>query len=450
MRRLLGFNNETDFPDIMTSWSDRLHPDDAEPTISHYIAHLADHSGRTPFDFSYRLKTNDGSYRWFRGTCGTLRGPNGEPLRSYGSVVDIHAQKVAEEAQALASQAQAKTVAQLATALKQLANQNLTFRLNEEFPEDYELLRLDFNSAIGNLEEVVSAVNSTAASIYSGILTMSAASDNLASRTGQQAASLEETAATLSEITSTIKKSADGAAHARQVVSNADKDARNSATIVNQAVGTMQNIASSAQTINQIIVVMDEIAFQTNLLALNAGVEAARAGDAGRGFAVVASEVRALAQRSAEAAKEIKGILSTSTTQVELGVKLVAETGTSLERISVQVAEVNGIMSEIAIGPKAQATSMNEINSAVTQMDQTTQQNANMVQESTESYHNLSKEVDLLSNLISRFKIGLDVASRNPENTREQSDSLMFRSPPKSLPGSRPLAPRQLSARAVV
>ena len=174
--------------------------------------------------------------------------------------------------------------------------------------------------------------------------------DDLARRTEQQAASLEETAAALDEITATVKKSAEGATHARQVVAAADDDAKKSALVVRQAVEAMDAIAKSAQQISQIIGVIDEIAFQTNLLALNAGVEAARAGDAGRGFAVVASEVRALAQRSAEAAKEIKGLISASTTQVDHGVKLVAETGKSLERIMAQVAEINNVVSEIAAG----------------------------------------------------------------------------------------------------
>ena len=168
----------------------------------------------------------------------------------------------------------------------------------------------------------------------------------------------------------------------------------------------MDAIAKSAQQISQIIGVIDEIAFQTNLLALNAGVEAARAGDAGRGFAVVASEVRALAQRSAEAAKEIKGLISASTTQVDHGVKLVAETGKSLERIMTQVAEINGVVGEIAAGAKEQATGLDEVNTAINQMDQVTQQNAAMVEESTAASHSLSQETAQLSELVGQFQVG--------------------------------------------
>ena len=168
----------------------------------------------------------------------------------------------------------------------------------------------------------------------------------------------------------------------------------------------MDAIAKSSQEIGQIIGVIDEIAFQTNLLALNAGVEAARAGDAGRGFAVVASEVRALAQRSAEAAKQIKALILASRTQVNDGVKLVAETGDSLERIVTQVAEINGVVGEIAAGAKEQALGLEQINIAINQMDQVTQKNATMVEEATAASHSLSQETAQLSGLIGQFQVG--------------------------------------------
>ncbi len=180
--------------------------------------------------------------------------------------------------------------------------------------------------------------------MQAGTQEISAASDDLSRRAEQQAVSLEENAAALDQITATVKKSAEGATHARQVVSAADEDAKKSRVVVRQAVEAMDAIAKSARQISQIIAVIDEIAFQTNLLAINAGVEAARAGDAGRGFAVVASEVRALARRSAEAAKEIKGLISASTGQVDRGVELVAEAGKSLERIMGQVADINHVV----------------------------------------------------------------------------------------------------------
>jgi methyl-accepting chemotaxis protein len=248
-------------------------------------------------------------------------------------------------------------------------------------------------------------VISNTSAIRSGTEEISIASDDLARRTEQQAASLEETAAALDEITATVKKTADGATHARSVVSTAKSDAEQSSKIVNEAIDAMSGIEKSSRQIGQIIGVIDEIAFQTNLLALNAGVEAARAGEAGRGFAVVASEVRALAQRSAEAAKEIKALISTSTAQVDHGVDLVAQTGKALDRIMQQITEINVVVSEIAASAQSEATGLNEVNTAVNQMDQVTQKNAAMVEESTAASHTLARETDELARLVGRFRV---------------------------------------------
>jgi methyl-accepting chemotaxis protein len=242
--------------------------------------------------------------------------------------------------------------------------------------------------------------------VRSGTEEISTASNDLSRRTEQQAASLEQTAAALGEITATVKRSADGAQHARQVVSGADEDAKQSAVVVRQAVEAMGAITKSSQEIGQIIGVIDEIAFQTNLLALNAGVEAARAGDAGRGFAVVASEVRALAQRSAQAAKEIKALISTSSAQVGRGAQLVAETGEALQRIVVKVSEINTLVLDIVNGAKEQATGLGEINLVINQMDQMTQQNAAMAEEATAASVSLAKESERLSDLVGQFEVG--------------------------------------------
>jgi methyl-accepting chemotaxis protein len=312
----------------------------------------------------------------------------------------------AERARAAEEQAQA--VSQLGDALKHLAAGDLTTRLGEDFSQTYVQIRNDFNEAIDKLKATMLNVVSSTDVIQSGSQEISTASENLSRRTEQQAASLEETAAALDEIVATVKKAAEGAGHARQVVAEADNDAKKSMIVVGQAVNAMTAIAKSSQQISQIISVIDEIAFQTNLLALNAGVEAARAGDAGRGFAVVASEVRALAQRSAEAAKEIKGLITASTVEVESGVELVAATGKSLERIMAQVTEINGIVSDIASGAQEQATGLTQINIAINQMDQVTQQNAAMVEESTAASHSLSQETEQLSGLIGQFRVGID------------------------------------------
>jgi methyl-accepting chemotaxis protein len=275
------------------------------------------------------------------------------------------------------------------------------------------------------------------------------ASDDLSRRTEQQAASLEETAAALDEITATVKKSAEGATHAHQVVAAADEDAKKSAVVVREAVQAMDAIAKSSQQISQIIGVIDEIAFQTNLLALNAGVEAARAGDAGRGFAVVASEVRALAQRSAEAAKEIKGLISASSIQVTNGVRLVAETGQSLERIMLQVTEINDVVSGIAAGAKEQATGLAEVNTAINQMDQVTQQNAAMVEQSTAASHSLSQETAQLAGLIGQFRVRSADANGSMRDALKKVAPHAFRKP-AAAPAAKAVQPPRSARSAKV
>jgi len=324
------------------------------------------------------------------------------------------------------------TVNSISVALAKLAAKDLTYRMATDVPEAYRKLQLDFNAAIGQLEGAMQGVTDSANLIQSGTEEISTAANDLSRRTEQQAASLEETAAALGEINATIRKSADGARHAHEVVAAADEDAKKSAVVVRQAVEAMDGIAKSAQQISQIIGVIDEIAFQTNLLALNAGVEAARAGDAGRGFAVVASEVRALAQRSAQAAKEIKGLITASTRQVANGVALVGATGESLERIISQVTQISAIVGEIAASAKEQATGIGEVNIAINEMDQVTQQNAAMVEESTAATHSLSQETAQLSGLIGEFQIN---RTERKESLRRQSQNVALRAvqaPPRT------------------
>jgi methyl-accepting chemotaxis protein len=208
-----------------------------------------------------------------------------------------------------------------------------------------------------------------------------------------------------------VRKTADGAGQANGVVVAAKEDAERSGEVVRDAVAAMSGIETSANEISQIISVIDEIAFQTNLLALNAGVEAARAGEAGKGFAVVASEVRALAQRSAEAAKEIKALISTSAGQVQDGVELVGKAGDALQRIVAQVSEITILVTDIAASAKGQATALVEVNTAVNQMDQMTQQNAAMVEESTAASHSLASESQQLADLVGKFQIGARIAA---------------------------------------
>ncbi len=307
----------------------------------------------------------------------------------------------------------------VASALSRLSGGDLAHRIDEVFPTEYERLRWDFNGATARLQDTMRTVAASATAIRSGTGEISAASDNLSHRTEQQAASLEETAAALDEVTATVRRTAEGAKHARAVVGNARVGAERSGRVMQQAVDAMAGIERSSREIGQIIGVIDEIAFQTSLLALNAGVEAARAGDAGRGFAVVASEVRALAQRSAEAAKEIKTLVTISGQQVEQGVTSVGQTGEVLQAIVAQVAEIDGIVGEITSSAQEQATGIEAVNTAVNQMDQATQQNAAMVEESTASSHALAQEAAELTRLIGEFRLGGDAEAprRGPTAT---------------------------------
>jgi len=297
-------------------------------------------------------------------------------------------------------------VTALATGLSALASGDLTYRITEPFAAKAQKLKDDFNRTAEQLQDTMVTIAEAIGSMRTGTGEISQAADDLSRRTEQQAASLEETAAALDQITATVRKTADGAHQASEVTGQARIGAEKSGEVVRRAVTAMAQIEKSSQQIGQIIGVIDEIAFQTNLLALNAGVEAARAGDAGKGFAVVASEVRALAQRSAEAAKEIKELISTSTHQVEEGVDLVGQTGEALERIVAQVGEITGLVTEIAASAREQSTGLAEVNSAVNQMDQVTQQNAAMVEESTAASHSLAQEAEELAQLVARFRLG--------------------------------------------
>jgi methyl-accepting chemotaxis protein len=304
-------------------------------------------------------------------------------------------------------------VRDLARGLERLAEGDLATQLTTPFPPDYEELRRDFNAAIVRLAQTLGAISQSASNMRSGSEEIAMAADDLSRRTEQQAASLEETAAALDEIASTVNRANEGARTAASVVSQAKEDAEQSSHIVSRAVSAMGQIQASSEKIGQIIGVIDEIAFQTNLLALNAGVEAARAGESGRGFAVVAQEVRALAQRSAEAAKEIKQLISESGAQVASGVELVNQTGDTLSRIVSEVVRVHGLVGDIARSSEEQATGLRQVNTAVNQMDQVTQQNAAMVEETTAATHSLRSEAMELARRVGEFSLQGQAAVAN-------------------------------------
>ncbi len=315
------------------------------------------------------------------------------------------AERVAAECEAL-ERSEALVVATFGEGLSALVAGNLDYRLTQDLPLAYQSLRNDFNQTMETLESLVRTINASVDSIHSGSGEISHATNDLARRTEQQAAGLEETAATLQQLTTAVTSASEAAGNARTRMAEARGLAQTGGGVVVKAVSAMDKIHTSAREISQIISVIDEIAFQTNLLALNAGVEAARAGDAGRGFAVVAQEVRALAQRSAEAAKQIKQLISTSAEQVDEGVQLVDATGRSLTDIVESVADIAALIEQIATAARQQSSELLEINGAVNQMDQVTQQNAAMVEQSSAASTMLAKDAERLSALVAHFKVG--------------------------------------------
>jgi methyl-accepting chemotaxis protein len=301
--------------------------------------------------------------------------------------------------------AQTKVVELLGTGLSRLAESDLSHRIEEPFPADYEALRVNYNRAMDSVAEVMAAVSEATSGINNGAGDIRQASDDLSQRTEQQAASLEQTAAAMDEITGTVRETAAGATRANAVVTEARSEAEQSGDVVRRAVDAMSGIERASAEISEIISVIDGIAFQTNLLALNAGVEAARAGDAGKGFAVVASEVRALAQRSADAAKDVKTKIMASSEQVEMGVELVSETGKALQRIIGRIGEISTLVGTIAASAEQQSTGLQQVNTAVSEMDGVTQQNAAMVEEATAAARSLAEEADALARQVSRFTL---------------------------------------------
>ncbi|MCM2294180.1 methyl-accepting chemotaxis protein [Allorhizobium sp. BGMRC 0089] len=314
----------------------------------------------------------------------------------------IRLQKEADEA---AQRKLQEATAGLAAGLQRLAAGDLSFQLTEAFAPEFEALRRDLNTAIGQLGATIATVSESAVAIGAGSREVSDSANDLSRRTEQQAASLEQTAAALDEITANVSNSTKRVAEARDVAKQANDGAVQSGIVVAEAISAMQRIEQSSSQISNIISVIDEIAFQTNLLALNAGVEAARAGEAGRGFAVVATEVRELAQRSARAAREIKELINNSVQEVESGVRKVEQTGSVLKSIEHHVTTINNLMEAITTASREQSVGLSEVNTAVNQMDQVTQQNAAMVEEANAASANLAQESQRLQSLVGGFKV---------------------------------------------
>ena len=323
---------------------------------------------------------------------------------------DLQQAEIAAQRQKQAQKEQELVVSSLRDGLQRLANGDLREEISTSFPESYEDLRHDFNTAVSQLGTTVDDVVESALSIRSGSQEIGNSSDDLSHRTESQAATLEQTAAALDELTASVRSAADNANSVKDIVSQAKGEAEASGEVVQNAVEAMTEIEGSSTKITQIISVIDDIAFQTNLLALNAGVEAARAGEAGRGFAVVASEVQSLAQRSADAASEIKGLINESKHQVDGGVELVGKAGEALSSIVSRVTHISDLVGEIAESAQEQSTGIAEINIGMGQLDQVTQQNAAMVEEATAASTLLKTDAEKLTDLVSRFKTAASAA----------------------------------------
>ncbi len=342
--------------------------------------------------------------------AGVIRDAQGEVIAVVETLQNMTAVKEAEMSVEVQRETQARDLDAIRThlgeGLDRLARGDLQARVDTPLPEAADALRMNFNAAAKGLQDLLVKIVATSETIDRGAAEIAASTEELSTQSESQTAGLNEATTALGEITGAVRKTAEGADNARNLVAAAETDAEKGGIVVGEAIAAINGIEKASKQISQIIGVIDEIAFQTNLLALNAGVEAARAGDAGRGFAVVASEVRALAQRSAEAAKEIKGLISNANAQVDQGVDLVGKTGAALERIMKQVSELNLVVSAIAASSKEQAAGLGQVNTSMLHLDQVTRQNTAVVAQSTATAHSLAQESGDLQHMIGRFHIG--------------------------------------------
>ncbi|WP_419759761.1 PAS domain-containing methyl-accepting chemotaxis protein [Acidisoma sp.] len=342
-------------------------------------------------------------------------GKNGQAVwiqASYNPIFDLNNKVTSILKFATNITGRVQAVAEVAAGMAELAQNNLQFRLSQAFEPAFEPVRADYNTSLACLEMTIARVAASSEMIQARVAEIVASTDDMARCIEEQTEGLQETAAALDEITMTVKQGVEGAFDAALAASGARSGTARSSQVMSLAATVMTEINESSKKITQIIGVMDEIAFQTNLLALNAGVEAARAGDSGRGFAVVAQEVRALAQRSAEAAKEIKSLISSSSEEVKRGVELVNETAGALTGVTEQVARIDALLSQMASAAKQQAIGLVEVNKAVNRMD--LEQNAGMIKEASRAAATLKVEAVEMAGLIGQFRI--ERASRAPSS----------------------------------
>jgi methyl-accepting chemotaxis protein len=363
----------------------------------------------------FRRVAKGGREVWIQASYNPILDEAGRPTGVIKIATDITAaehDRLAAEAKRQALEAeQERVVRAVAAALDRLSKGDLTTQIDARFEGGYAQIRDNFNGAVANLRTTLTTIAETMSGLLGGTEEIMVAVNNMARRTEQQAATLEETAAALDQVTATVRSTAAGAAEASQAAGGAKAEAERSGAIVSEAVQAMHGIEEGSRKVTEILAVIDEIAFQTNLLALNAGVEAARAGEAGRGFAVVAQEVRALAQRSAEAAREIKGLISSSRNQVELGVRSVGATGAALSQLGALAVQIDQVVSDVARSAQEQSTGLGQVNAAVNDMDKVTQQNAAMVEQTTAAAAQLQDRAAELDAAIGQFNLGREIAA---------------------------------------
>jgi len=358
----------------------------------------------------YKRIGSGGREVWIQASYNPILDLNGRPFKVVKYATDITAQK-------LAQQETERLVEEARRSIEALAEGDLTQPMEGDFQGGFAVLKERMNHTIETLRETVVSMEESSRAVAGAARDIAEGNANLNKRTQEQSSALEETSASLEQMTSTVKQNAASALQANQLATGASDAAQKGGQVVGSAVAAMSAITESSKRVADIIGVIEQIAFQTNMLALNAAVEAARAGDQGRGFAVVAAEVRNLAQRSAAAAKEIKGLIQDSQEKVEQGAKLVNRSGETLQDIVMSVKKVSDIVGEITTASNEQATGIDQINAAVSQMDKSTQQNAAMVEEASAAAESMKDQARLLTELVAFFRVG---ETAEPEPARER------------------------------
>ena len=346
----------------------------------------------------FKRLTKDGREKWIQASYNPILNNKGEPFK-----VVKYATDVTEMVQAAQD---------MGRVLGALAKGDLTQEVTTEYSGVFRKMKDDANGTMRNLHQIILSLQESAAAITAAAGGVASGNFDLAQRTEEQSASLEETAASMEQITATVKQNADNARHANELATAASQVAIKGGSVVSQVVTTMDSITESSKKVVDIIGVIENIAFQTNILALNAAVEAARAGEQGRGFAVVASEVRNLAHKSASAAKEIKSLIGASVERVEVGSRLVDSAGKTMEEIVTAVARVTEIMGDIAVASREQSTGIEQVNLAVTQMDQVTQQNAALVEKVSTQAESMQSQATALSETVAQFQLDQAITDR--------------------------------------